>query len=268
MFTCIINGREIPFKGILFDKDGTLLDFLSLWGAWALEVTELMVKRVEKAGSNLTVDPRKLLGLILDPDGLVAGYDPTGPVAMATEEQTVGVLTWQLYTAGVPWNEALRQVKELLSEAMQKVKSERNARPMPGLNELLEQCRQLGIPLGVVTADRTSEAREHLRWMNLEGYFGTIVGTDRVVQGKPAPDMVFLACTELGLLPEEVLVIGDSNGDMQMAKASGAAGAIGFCPGGEADYLLDAEEVIQSYDVIDLKGAEATYRSKEMKSFE
>ncbi|ANS75422.1 haloacid dehalogenase [Paenibacillus yonginensis] len=255
MFTCTINGKAIPFKGILFDKDGTLLDFLSLWGAWALEVTGLLVKRMEDAGAELLADPLKLLGLTLDDEGRVAGYDPTGPVAMATEEQTVGVLTWQLYTAGVPWNDALRQVRELLAEAMQKVRNERNAKPMPGLKEFLECCRRLGVPLGVVTADQTSEALEHLRWMKLINYFGTVIGTDRVAQGKPAPDMVYLACSELGLLPEEVLVIGDSNGDMQMAKASGAAGAIGFSPGGEAGYLLDADVVIRSYDVINLQAA-------------
>ena len=30
-----VNGVQIPCKGILFDKDGTLLEFLQLWGPWA-----------------------------------------------------------------------------------------------------------------------------------------------------------------------------------------------------------------------------------------
>ncbi|WP_054025960.1 hypothetical protein [Bacillus sp. FJAT-28004] len=31
----IINKIRYPIQGILFDKDGTLLDFIYLWGKWS-----------------------------------------------------------------------------------------------------------------------------------------------------------------------------------------------------------------------------------------
>ncbi|MNW21165.1 Phosphoglycolate phosphatase [compost metagenome] len=53
---------------------------------------------------------------------------------------------------------------------------------------------------------------------------------------------------ELGTLPEEAAVIGDSNADMQMGKAAGAAITIGYGKEPEAgDYLLDADVLISHY---------------------
>lgn len=249
---CIVNGRRVSIKGILFDKDGTLLDFVGLWGTWALTVTGLLEQAVLQAGGKLTVDRGKVLGLILDNGGAVVDYDVEGPLAMATEAETTAVLAWQLYAAGVPWNEAMRQVRLLLDSAMETVRQQRSAKPVPQLEPLLARCRELGLRLGVVTADRTSEASAHLEWMGLGAYFASIVGTDLVPLGKPDPSMALLACAELGLRPEEVLVIGDSNADMQMGKRAGAALTVGYAPGGKMEHLLDADEIIRSYDELKL----------------
>ncbi|MNH29396.1 Phosphoglycolate phosphatase [compost metagenome] len=91
-----------------------------------------------------------------------------------------------------------------------------------------------------------------------------MIGTDQAERGKPFPDMALLACKQLGVQPSAAAVIGDTNGDMKMAKAAGAAVAIGIT--GTADtagdaagdnaadpvaaryYLLpDADSVVQSY---------------------
>nr|WP_237690930.1 HAD family hydrolase [Paenibacillus caui] len=232
----------------MFDKDGTLLDFVHLWGEWASNVTKLLEHHLALAGGKLLSDRSKVLGIKLDSDGSVVDYDHQGPLAMATEEETTAVLAWQLYAAGIPWNEAMQQVRQMLKTAMQKVREQRGARPMPGLLQLLERCAQLEIPLAVVTADRTSEARLHLEWMGIHPFFTSIVGNDRVRRGKPDPEMVLLACSELGIRPEEAIVIGDSNGDMQMGRQAGTALTIGYAPDGCSSHLLDADEVIRSFN--------------------
>lgn len=33
-----VKDLSVPCQGILFDKDGTLLDLLATWGSWAEEV--------------------------------------------------------------------------------------------------------------------------------------------------------------------------------------------------------------------------------------
>lgn len=57
---------------------------------------------------------------------------------------------------------------------------------------------------------------------------------------KPAPDMVFTLCDELGLSPQESIVIGDTTHDLQMA-AHAKALAIGITTGAHALNQLRSE---------------------------
>ncbi|QCT02069.1 HAD-superfamily hydrolase [Paenibacillus algicola] len=252
-----IQERRMICSGLLFDKDGTLLHFMSLWGGWASYMLQALEERLELIGKGFTGSRDKVLGTLQDSLGQLYSYDRKGPLAMATAEETIGLLAWQLYAAGMPWNEALLQVRQMEKNAMVQVRQTRPAFPMPGLNELLKQCRTLKLPLAVVTSDTTAAAKEHLAWMGLLENFPVIIGRDQVKQGKPGPDMALAACRQLGLQPEEVAVIGDSNGDMQMAKQAGCALAIGLYEGdadhGDAQHLVDADLIISDYNEIRLK---------------
>ncbi|WP_334075620.1 HAD family hydrolase [Paenibacillus sp. A14] len=243
-----IHDRAVPCRGILFDKDGTLLDFLQLWGNWARTLTELLVAHLGVLGAELPVPKRRLIGLQYNAEGQVSGYDKTGPLAMGTEEEMTALLAWQLYATGVPWNEALVQVRQFSVSAMVEVEKHRSAQPLPGLSDFLNSCERAGLRLGVVTSDTTSEALKHLGWLGFRGRFQSVVGRERVVKGKPDPEMAFLAMRELGIAPEECIVIGDSNADMVMGKQAGVALTIGIAPDGEGpSYLLDADHIISSY---------------------
>ncbi|WP_068615921.1 HAD family hydrolase [Paenibacillus tuaregi] len=249
-----VAGHKLPIAAILFDKDGTLLDFMKLWGIWAEMVTRQMKMRVQELNGTLLGGDEGLLGTCLDENGKVTGYDRTGPLAMGSEEETLGLLAWQLYQAGDPWNEAIVKVREISATAMRAAKRDGQAQPMADLIPLLEKARELGIRLGVVTTDGSGNAREHLRAMSIEGYFGSIIGHDQVRRGKPAPDMVRLACRELGVLPEQCVVIGDSNADMQMGKSAKSALTIGYSQtADEGAYLTDADVRITSYTQISLE---------------
>lgn len=110
--------------------------------------------------------------------------------------------------------------------------------------------------LAVVTSDSTEAAQEHLEWMGLTSYFDEIIGHDRVTYGKPDPEMAETACALLGLSPADVVVIGDSNGDMQMGKRAGVRLAIGFAPEPErSGHLLDADKVVRGYKELEVRRA-------------
>ncbi|MUG45397.1 HAD family hydrolase [Paenibacillus woosongensis] len=242
------GDRSVPCQAILFDKDGTLLDFMALWGEWAMTLLDLLDSHLELLGARRIDSRAALLGLKLDERQQIEDYDKTGPLAMGSEEEVTALLAWQLYAAGVPWNEALIQVRQFSSSAMIELRKRRNARPMPGLAALLEASQSQGIRLAVVTSDTTEAASEHLSWMGIERYFDVVVGRDRVSLGKPFPEMAVLACRELGVSPEHAIVVGDSNGDMQMGKQAGVRMTVGLAPdGGGESYLLDADAVIRSF---------------------
>ncbi|MEG6591024.1 HAD family hydrolase [Paenibacillus barengoltzii] len=253
MATIEVRGQQAACKAILFDKDGTLLNFMGLWGSWAAVLTDLMERKLAELGSQGGFNKSTLLGLQTDERNRVIGYDKTGPVAMGTEEEIIALLASTLYAAGLPWNEAITAVRELNSAAMAELKRRREAVPLPGLRDFVQSCREAGVKLAVVTSDSTSEALEHLEWLGIRDAFTSVVGRDRVARGKPGPDMALLACRELGLSPGEAVVIGDSNADMQMGKRAGVVMNIGVAEeyGEEAQdavvYLRDADVIISNY---------------------
>ncbi|NGZ73727.1 HAD family hydrolase [Saccharibacillus alkalitolerans] len=244
-----VEGRTFACEALVFDKDGTLLDFMELWGRWADDMLRQTEHKLLEAGGSWTGGADRTFGVKRGPDGRIADYDRAGPLALATAEEMIGVLAWQLYGAGLPWHESVDAVRNFAASAEERLEQDRPVRPLPGLRELLEQARGAGIRLAVATSDTTDSAVKHLRWAGLEGLFDCISGRDRVREGKPAPDLVLEACRRLGTEPRRTIVIGDGGSDMEMARRAGAALAIGIAPGGGPRGHLDAADyVIAGYD--------------------
>lgn len=248
-----VRGEKIPCRAILFDKDGTLLDFLQLWGPWAESMLVQMQAWMRERDASFTVELGHVLGTVHDSEGYITGYDVQGPLAIATVDECNGWLAGELYAAGTPWNEAITTIRQFSSIAMESVRERKSAEPMPGLLDLLQRCKEAGIQLAVVTSDSTSAAEAHLDWMGIRSFFGSIVGCDRVTRGKPDGESFLLACRELAAEPHEAIVIGDSNGDMQMGRHAGAAYTLGYCsPLDQSAHLHDADAVIRHYDELSI----------------
>ncbi|MCP1661146.1 HAD-IA family hydrolase [Neisseria perflava] len=69
---------------------------------------------------------------------------------------------------------------------------------------------------------------------------------------KPAPDMVFKLCDELGLRPSETLVVGDTTHDLEMAANAGAP-AVAVATGAHtAEHLQTAPHLAILHDLSEL----------------
>lgn len=240
-----VGGSPHPIQAVLFDKDGTLLDFTGMWGFWTDCVLNDFRERLAAREMHIdAADIPLIWGTFHDEQGRMNGYDVRGPLAMGTMDEVYAVLTWHGYRAGLSWAEAKIMVRDCLAHAEEAMEIHRPAYPLPGVREFLEQCRNQGVVLGVVTADDTHSAVKHLHWMGLNAFFDVIIGTDLVDRGKPFPDMVLLASEKLGIPASQVVVIGDTDGDMEMARAAGAAYKIGI---GEPGRLKLSDRTIQSF---------------------
>lgn len=245
---------NVPCQAILFDKDGTLFQFMMLWGNWADSVLNRLEEKLRLIGDGFTGSKAAVFGTQHDSQGRIIGYDLEGPLAMATVEETNGILAWQLYAAGVPWNEALVEAIEISKNAMLDVKENKPVIPMPGLLDFLQKCQATSIRLGIVTSDETSSTIEQLGWAKISHYFQVIIGRDQVSLGKPHPEMVERASHILGIEPQHIVVIGDTNADMQMAKQAGVKLAIGISSSGEEmECLLGADVMISHYEELKIK---------------
>lgn len=248
-----------PVSAILFDKDGTLLEFVSLWGSWSECFLGKFTGHMEQKGFALPeAQLPSLLGTVHNNEGSIIDYDRNGPLAMGTMDDLYAIFSWQGYLLGLSWAESMELVHNCRREADAMMEESRPVLPLPGLLRFLDDCVSHGIPLAVVTADETVAAEKHLSWLGIRQYFSEVIGTDQVKRGKPFPDMIELACGRLAVDPSQVAVIGDTNGDMRMAKAAGATVAIGITGTSSnttpISILPDADIIVQSYAELRIGG--------------
>ena len=95
------------------------------------------------------------------------------------------------------------------------------SRPYPQVVGALRSLSARGTKLAVVTNKRIELTLKLLAQLHLTGYFDAIVGGDSTANPKPAADPILFACKEIGLMPADILFVGDSRTDVDSARAAG-----------------------------------------------
>lgn len=245
-----VNERTYRVEGILFDKDGTLLDFEYLWGTWSKLMSDCLREQVSRYPVIPILKNQSFKTDVVDRTKRKSmDYDPDGPLAMGSTDEMLTILAWQVYSRGVPWNDAKQVVEKCFQMVEARLERLRPVKPLPDLSRFLQECTSAGIPLAVVTADDTEPAVRHLKWMDMDRHFAVIVGNNQVTRGKPDPEMILKACWSIGLNPSETAMIGDTDGDMIMGKAAGVAVTIGVNSAADhgGRHLRHADERISGY---------------------
>lgn len=91
----------------------------------------------------------------------------------------------------------------------------------PQVAQVLEKLSAAGIPLALVTNKPTPFIAPLLRALGIDSYFSLVIGGDDVAAKKPHPAPLFLVLGKFGLLPQELLFVGDSRNDILAAQAAG-----------------------------------------------
>lgn len=243
-----ININESTYhnvEGILFDKDGTVIDFI-VWMHWVEAFMEALNQY-----TYITYD-KKFLENALGFSGENPYWDPKGPLAIGSSQDLLTILSLALYKEGLPWNQAYQVINDVNQEVEKTFSFNQHLKLVDGLAEFLEQAQQHEIKLGVVTSDDHAKAVQHLEALGISEYFTSVIGHDIAPRGKPYPDMVYQACQQMNIQPGQSIIFGDSNGDMMLGKNSGLVGGIGVIPHANASstHLIDADQIIWNYHCI------------------
>ncbi|HYD94199.1 MAG TPA: phosphoglycolate phosphatase [Noviherbaspirillum sp.] len=91
----------------------------------------------------------------------------------------------------------------------------------PGVREGLDALRSKRLRLACVTNKPIAFALPLLEKTGLRTYFETVYGGDSLPRKKPDPYPLLKVCEDFGLLPHQVVAIGDSSNDAQAARAAG-----------------------------------------------
>jgi pyrophosphatase PpaX len=103
----------------------------------------------------------------------------------------------------------------------------------PGVEEMLGRLAAAGVRLALVTTKHQAQADFTVGAFGLSRYFDYVHGWQEGRQHKPHPDPVLTALARLGVQPGGAIMVGDSELDMESAKAAGVATcavAYGFRP--------------------------------------
>lgn len=205
----------MAIAGILFDKDGTLLDYFKSWSP----VNRKLALIAADGDADLAARLLKACGM--DPE---TGHVVADSLLAAgnTEEIAEG-----LVAAGSKLSaEALvKDLDWLFAEAAA------NAVPVTDLAAFFARLKGRGLKLGIASSDNELSIRRTAERFGFLEHIDYIVGYDSGHGCKPEPGMVlgFLAAT--GLSAAEVAVVGDNSHDMMMGRNAGAGLTIGVLTG-------------------------------------
>ncbi|MFZ9856714.1 MAG: HAD family hydrolase [Roseiflexaceae bacterium] len=210
-----------PPRLVIFDKDGTLIDFQRMWGYWAIAFAERISQQIVV---DVRQDVLQLYGV--DPQSL--RIDPQGALSispMATMQQMV-------VQHIMPYCSDMTQAYQIVQHAWQPPDPTVNVYPTADLLHLFGQLRQRGVIIAVATADNRQPTIATLAHLGVMHYVAALAcADDSNMPPKPAPDKIWAICRAVGLHPHDAIMIGDTPADMQMGHNAGVMAQIGVTSG-------------------------------------
>ena len=92
---------------------------------------------------------------------------------------------------------------------------------VPSAREVLDYFYHAGIKQGLCTNKPIAVTRLILTALDIQGYFGSVIGGDSTNVKKPHPRPLLTCLEELQIRPEDAVMIGDSGADVGAARAAG-----------------------------------------------
>ncbi|MEM8793228.1 MAG: HAD family hydrolase [Pseudomonadota bacterium] len=212
------------FRAILFDKDGTLFDFHRTWAGVG-----------ESSVVALTPDPA-----VQDRLAALGGFDrarktflPGAPMVAGTLREVAEI--WQPHLP----EHSVAGIERLLDEIA--IEATRNGALVPAVDHFgafLTGLQAAGYALGIATHDSLESTQVQLDAADVRGLFDFVAGYDSGHGMKPGPGMLHAFAHAVSVAPAEVVMVGDSVGDLQMVGNAGGGLAVGVLSGpAEADDL-------------------------------
>jgi HAD superfamily hydrolase (TIGR01509 family) len=103
---------------------------------------------------------------------------------------------------------------------------------IPDVEGLLERLAAV-YPLAIITTRGDVRTRRFLTASHLDRFFSTVVTARSTRRTKPHPEPVVRAAQELGLAPQDCVVVGDTTVDIRAGRAAGAQTIGVLCGFGE-----------------------------------
>ena len=180
------NSEATPIRGVVFDLDNTLLDFMKMKQVAVRSAIRGMIE------AGLEIDEKKSF------EDIITLYEKIGwenqKVFDVFLENSIGHVDNKFLAAGVV---AYRRAREA------------NLLAYPNVNKTLIELTKLGMKLAVVSDAPSREAWMRIYYLNLYHFFDVVITFDDSGERKPSAIPFEMALKKLGLKPQSSLMIGD-----------------------------------------------------------
>ena len=208
------NSLAAKYGAVVFDKDGTLLDFAKTWDP----AIEGAIKGAAPSDDTKQRAIADVLGFDLEQRTCMLNA-PAVHLSNSQLEQMLNPIT----------DGTGRKILDACAALVVE-----HVTPVQAANQVLTQLRDAGIPTAVATNDDEKSAREQmdrLGWLSPSSDGGPpliqhVFGCDSGFGHKPEPGMLLAAAEALGVPPSRCVMIGDAAGDLKAGKSAGFAASL------------------------------------------
>lgn len=211
-----------PIRAVMFDLDGTLLDTAP---DFVVVLNQLLAEQERPALAAETIRA-----------GVSNGSKALIKLAFAMDED----------------NEQFEPLRQRLLELYLQNNSA-HTRPFPGINALIEQLAAHNIAWGIATNKPALYTLPLMIEMNMQPPPASVICPDHVGLPKPDPESLFLASSQLGCTPEQIVFVGDHKRDIDCGKGAGSitiAVAYGYLDEGDDPASWNADYCVNHADEI------------------
>lgn len=195
------------FVGVLFDKDGTLIDFDLTWGPAVYAMIHALAGgdaariRAQADALHFSVEDRRFRATSPLVAGSTADYGRRWAAALGRSD----------------FETVKREIDSLSA-----VESLKALTPIGEPAAVFAALRAMGLRLGVATNDSEHSARRQIEALGVGVSIEFVAGYDSGHGGKPDPGMALAFARFLGAEPSQIIMVGDSRHDLDCARAAGA----------------------------------------------
>lgn len=214
-------------RGIVFDKDGTLIRFEETWTPAFWASAEGLA---DELGRPVLAEELMVAG----------GWCPTARRILPGTELASGTTNevarlWRVVAPDLPADETLIPWLDAVWHAQAMA----HLTPIDPLPTLFAGLCADGLHCGLATNDSEIGARDTAARLGIAPHLSFTVGYDTGHGAKPAPGMILAAQAHWGLAPAHTAMVGDSPADLAAGRAAGCGLVIGVLSGASGRKVLE-----------------------------